>query len=232
VNDEPWTYAKTMPEWPHEYLVRDRVDGERFEALVRHIRSHGYEGHFYSKSITYYEEQGLVYWTMGALIAETTIINRCKKEDSFEQRSRTGTLPVGRSDSDRSHEPSLEKKVSTTIGVAPSPFRDDVRRFVESTPWTFAKTYAATWPHEYVVRTAENAPMILALARHIFEEGTDGRFYSRIGKYHHEGGKVYWSMDATPEDTELVNRCDETQTYEARLAAGTLPKSNFQDNNR
>ena len=60
-----------------------------------------------------------------------------------------------------------------------APFPDDVRKFVESTRWTFAKTYAATWPHEYVVRESESAAMILALARHIFEHGTDGRFYSR-----------------------------------------------------
>ena len=106
----------------------------------------------------------------------------------------------------------------------PTPFPDDVRDFVESTKWTFAKTYAATWPHEYVVRTPENAQVLLALARHIFEHGVDGRFYSQIRKYHHEGGKVYWSMDPTPEATGLVNRCDEAQTYEARFAAGTLPK--------
>lgn len=105
------------------------------------------------------------------------------------------------------------------------PFPEDVRQFVESSPWTFAKTYATTWPHEYIVRTPENAPMILALARHIFEHGTEGRFYSQLRKYHHEGGKVYWSMDATAESTNLVNRCDEAQTYEARLSAGTLPNS-------
>ena len=70
----------------------------------------------------------------------------------------------------------------------------------------------------------ENAAMILALARHIFEHGNDGRFYSQVRKYHHEGGKVYWTMDSTPEGTGLVNRCDEAQTYEARLAAGNLPK--------
>ena len=104
------------------------------------------------------------------------------------------------------------------------PFPDDLRKFVESTAWTFAKTYATTWPHEYVVRTAQNAPMVEALARHIFENGEDERFYSRVLKYHHEGGKVYWSMDPTPESTGLVNRCDEAQTWEARLAAGTLPK--------
>ncbi len=64
--------------------------------------------------------------------------------------------------------------------------------------------------------------MILALARHIFDQGTDGRFYSQIRKYHDEGGKVYWSMDPTPGDTTLINRCNEAQTYEARLAAGTV----------
>jgi hypothetical protein len=106
-----------------------------------------------------------------------------------------------------------------------TPFPDHVRNFVESTAWTFAKTYAGTWPHDYVVRTQENASMILALARHIFDHGTDGRFYSQVRRYHHEGGKVYWSMDKTPDATTLVNRCDENQTYEARFANGTLPFS-------
>lgn len=109
-------------------------------------------------------------------------------------------------------------------GPVPIPFPKDVRDFVQSSAWTFAKTYASTWPHEYTARTPENAPMMLALARHIFENGTDGRFYSQVRKYHHEAGKVYWSMDPTPEATDLVNRCDEAQTYEARLAAGTLPR--------
>lgn len=104
------------------------------------------------------------------------------------------------------------------------PFPEQVRSFVAMTPWRFAKTYAATWPHEYVVRTGENALMLLALARHIFEHGIEGRLYSTVRKYHHEGGKVYWSMDWTPEATNLINRCDEAQTHEARLAAGTLPK--------
>jgi len=102
-------------------------------------------------------------------------------------------------------------------------FPHDLRSFVESTPWTFAKTYAATWPHEYVVRKA-NAPMILSLARHIFAHGVEGRFYSQVRKYHHEDGKVYWSMADTPEGATLINRCNEDQTYEARLAAGALPK--------
>ena len=31
-------------------------------------------------------------------------------------------------------------------------------------------------------------------------------------------------MDATPEEVGLINRCDEAHTWEARVAAGTLPK--------
>ncbi len=46
VNREKWTFAKTMPRWSHEYLVRDRVDQELFVQLVRHIRSEGYKGSF------------------------------------------------------------------------------------------------------------------------------------------------------------------------------------------
>ena len=93
IDSSQWTFAKTMPEWPHEYIVRERVDENLFVQLVRHIRACGYEGNFYRKSITYYDDGGLVYWTMGAPIEETTIINRCRKEDTYGYRLLNGTLP-------------------------------------------------------------------------------------------------------------------------------------------
>ena len=93
IDSSHWTFAKTMPEWPHEYIVRERVDEELFVQLVRHIRANGYEGKFYRKSITYFVEGGMVYWTMGAPLEETIIINRCRKEDSYEYRLLKGTLP-------------------------------------------------------------------------------------------------------------------------------------------
>ncbi len=93
IEHEHWTFAKTMPQWPHEYLVRDRVDRRLFELVVQHLRNNGYQGHFYKRPITYYEESGWLYWTMGAPIAETVIINRCRKEDSYEFRQEAGTLP-------------------------------------------------------------------------------------------------------------------------------------------
>jgi hypothetical protein len=93
IESSQWTFAKTMPEWPHEYLVRDRVDRVLFEALANHIRQHGIEQRFYQRVLTYFAEDGLLYWTMGEPIEETTIINRCKEEESYENRIRNGTLP-------------------------------------------------------------------------------------------------------------------------------------------
>jgi hypothetical protein len=94
VEEAQWTFAKTYAEtWPHEYIVRERVDEQLFVQLVRHIREHGYEGTFYRKAITYFDEDGLVYWTMGEPIEVTIIINRCVKEQTYEHRLRCGTLP-------------------------------------------------------------------------------------------------------------------------------------------
>ncbi len=93
VDSEEWTFAKTMPEWPHEYLVRDRVDSQLFERLARHIREHGVEGRFYHRVLTYFPEDGMLYWTMGAPVEETAIINRCREAESYENRLKNGTLP-------------------------------------------------------------------------------------------------------------------------------------------
>jgi hypothetical protein len=94
VKDSAWIFAKTYARtWPHEYIVRDRVDKELFVQLVQHIRTQGYEGRFYARKITYFDEDGMTYWTMGDPIEETTIINRCPKENTYEERLKNGTLP-------------------------------------------------------------------------------------------------------------------------------------------
>lgn len=94
INNTPWTFAKTYADtWPHHYIVRDKVDENLFVKLVKHIRRFGYEGRFYKMKITYFEEDGLVYWTMGDPIDKTVIINRCPKEWTYEYRLKMGTLP-------------------------------------------------------------------------------------------------------------------------------------------
>jgi len=94
VTEEEWIFAKTYAKtWPHEYIVRNRVEEILFLELVKFIREHGYKGKFYSKDITYYDWDNIVYWTMGDPIEETTIINRCPKEKSYEYRLAHNDLP-------------------------------------------------------------------------------------------------------------------------------------------
>jgi len=93
IGSTTWRYAKTMPDWPHNYIVRRNVDEGMFVKIVEHIRAHGYDGSFYARPIVYFDEDGYTYWTMGEPIAETTIINRCLKENTYESRLANGTLP-------------------------------------------------------------------------------------------------------------------------------------------
>jgi len=94
IKNSKWTFAKTYAAtWPHHYIVRDRANEDLFFRMVTHIRQFGCEGPFYNKKYIYFEEDGYVYWTMGAPIEETTIINRCTKENTYEYRLKMGTLP-------------------------------------------------------------------------------------------------------------------------------------------
>ncbi len=80
-----WRYAKTMPECPHEYTVRDLSPGGakttamgdvEFESFVRLIRAKGTRKRWGPYNHTYLIVGEWEYWTMGEPPAETTIINR------------------------------------------------------------------------------------------------------------------------------------------------------------
>ena len=116
VESTPWVFAKTYAKtWPHEYIVRDRVDKELFLELARHIREHGYQGSFYQKPITYYDHEGRVYWTMGGPVEETIIINRCLKEQSYEYKRDHGLLPE-----QRAPDGIPAQHISAGVGCSPS----------------------------------------------------------------------------------------------------------------
>jgi hypothetical protein len=94
INDSEWVFAKTYAEtWPHEYIVRDNVDENIFVGFARYIRTHGYLGKFYNKEITYFDDSNMVYWTMGEPLEVTTIINRCRNEQTYEYRLAHNDLP-------------------------------------------------------------------------------------------------------------------------------------------
>ncbi len=65
-----WCFAKTMPQCPHEYIVREwRLDKEQvFECFVMLIRERGYDDRFLNATYRYLEIDGWKYWTMGATL--------------------------------------------------------------------------------------------------------------------------------------------------------------------
>ena len=73
-----FTFAKTMPEIPHEWLARRQVRSHVWNWLVDAIYTHGVEESFYGKKFKYLYVGGYKYWCMGNPIPRTKIINRAK----------------------------------------------------------------------------------------------------------------------------------------------------------
>lgn len=61
-----FTYAKSMPEIPHWYTLRETWDDREFIEVVQFIRANGVREWFYRKRYTYYYLNGYKYWTMGS----------------------------------------------------------------------------------------------------------------------------------------------------------------------
>ena len=78
---QTWTTSKTYAQKaPHQYIVRANVNGtnDEFNRAVAYIRHHGFEAMFWNSKYTYLYLDGYFYWTMGAPIEETIVLNRCK----------------------------------------------------------------------------------------------------------------------------------------------------------
>jgi hypothetical protein len=77
VRESKWTFAKSMPQTPHEYtLRRDAKDEALFERVVIHIRQVGYQQKWGNSTYTYLDIDGWQYWTMGSPLDQTILINR------------------------------------------------------------------------------------------------------------------------------------------------------------
>ena len=76
-----WIFAKTMPQNPHWYtLRRDWGNDEDFDMTVQFIRENGYTERWpdpvRGSPYTVLDLNGFHYWTMGAPIPDTILINR------------------------------------------------------------------------------------------------------------------------------------------------------------
>ncbi len=72
-----FTFAKTMPDNPHSYTLRNHWKAEiPFEEVVQYIRDNGYHRMFYSTEYTYFQIGEYEYWTMGDTLRNTRLINK------------------------------------------------------------------------------------------------------------------------------------------------------------
>jgi SAM-dependent methyltransferase len=80
---QDWIFAKTMPKNPHEYTLRRKWQEDNdFITVARYIREHGYRAYYWGKPYMQLDVNEHFYWTMGAPISETILINRKVKRAS------------------------------------------------------------------------------------------------------------------------------------------------------
>ena len=113
----------------------------------------------------------------------------------------------------------------------PNRLSSELASFISSVEWTWAKTYADTWPHHYIVKDRVDENLFQKLVLHIREHGAWEDFYKSQFKYFEQDGVVYWTMvpkkeDAKwypPEDEDIINKCSVESTYKYRRSEGSLP---------
>jgi len=90
----------------------------------------------------------------------------------------------------------------------------NLEKFIESSSWIFAKTYAKKWPHEYIVQGETNNDLFLELSNHIDKYGYEDFFYKIKQTYFKYDGYTYWHME------NIINRCMNKDTYHQRKKRG------------
>ena len=72
-----WRFAKSMPKIPHSYTRKSEWENkEDFEKTVIFIRNNGLPENFWKKTYIYFYLGDYKYWTMGAPLEKTILINR------------------------------------------------------------------------------------------------------------------------------------------------------------
>ena len=76
VNGFKWTFAKTMPNNPHYYIVKQEMDAKEYERLYWYIYDHPTMVKFKGWEYKTATIGNYMYWIMTDDITESRIINR------------------------------------------------------------------------------------------------------------------------------------------------------------
>ena len=86
IQSQNWIFAKTYSEKaPHEYCLKKNCQNiDEFNDAVMFIRNNGVKEYFYKKAFIYFYHDGYKYWTMGAPVHQTILINRTNDFKKYE----------------------------------------------------------------------------------------------------------------------------------------------------
>jgi len=82
----------------------------------------------------------------------------------------------------------------------------EIQDFIKKNNWVFAKTYAKSFPHEYVVKNDDNKKDFEAFVKFIQTKGEVRKFFKEDFRYYFIDGYKYWTMGSAPEKTIIINR--------------------------
>ena len=84
-----------------------------------------------------------------------------------------------------------------------------IKEYFDSQKWTFAKTYVAFAPHEYILRNrVSDKEMYDNAIRYIQENGIRMFYYKAERKYLFVDGWFYWALWSKPDFSDaIINRC-------------------------
>ena len=83
VRRHEWTFAKTMPQIPHEYLLEWNADNpDEYFRFMMTVRRLGYDDYFFKTKNRYADVDGYKYWTMGEYLNTSWVLNRAKLDRS------------------------------------------------------------------------------------------------------------------------------------------------------
>ena len=91
-----------------------------------------------------------------------------------------------------------------------------IKKFIDGNTWTFAKTYAKTAPHEYLIYDkldSENQKEYLWFANCIKKDGVDGKFYNAVLRYFYFGKHKYWLGNTDSRKDGVLNRDNKSEQY-------------------
>ena len=101
----------------------------------------------------------------------------------------------------------------------------ELENYINNINWRFAKTYANTWPHYYILKNNmndEQLKLFYLFYKHIYTYGHYEKYYFMDIWYYEYNGFIYWwgRRDIPYGEITLINRTEKENSFEYKKKMG------------